>query len=161
LPSFAALALLSPSATNPTLADLMSTVGQSHLQTVANQKPPYVCFQCFCITTPCFYRICAFTCPSMCMSLFILTCRSCLLLSFCAALTLCLLLVSALQSYSQWDSTELPLCEAYRRRDSWASPNSSCSSTQDDREDTDGPPPQETSAQHHLNGHGAAAVEKP
>ncbi|XP_072244296.1 mediator of RNA polymerase II transcription subunit 22 isoform X1 [Leuresthes tenuis] len=64
-------------------------------------------------------------------------------------------------SYSQWDSTELPLCEAYRRRDSWASPNSSCSSTQDEREDTDGPPQQETSAQHHLNGHGAAAVEKP
>ncbi|XP_028270056.1 mediator of RNA polymerase II transcription subunit 22 isoform X1 [Parambassis ranga] len=64
-------------------------------------------------------------------------------------------------SYSQWDSTDLPLCEAYRRRDSWASPDSSCSSNQGDREDVDGPPPQETNPQHHLNGHGAASMEKP
>ncbi|XP_069034446.1 mediator of RNA polymerase II transcription subunit 22 isoform X1 [Embiotoca jacksoni] len=64
-------------------------------------------------------------------------------------------------SYSQWDSTDLPLCEAYRRQDSWASPDSSCSSTQGDREDADGPPAQETNPQHHLNGHGAASIEKP
>ncbi|KAM9743299.1 mediator of RNA polymerase II transcription subunit 22 isoform 1-T1 [Menidia menidia] len=63
-------------------------------------------------------------------------------------------------SYSQWDSTDLPLCEAFRRRDSWASPNSSSSSTHDDREDPDGPPPQEAGAQHHLNGHAAPAGEK-
>ncbi|GAA6220968.1 mediator of RNA polymerase II transcription subunit 22 isoform X1 [Lates japonicus] len=64
-------------------------------------------------------------------------------------------------SSSQWDSTDLPLCEAYRQRDSWASPGSSCSSTQGDREDVDGPPSQETNPQHHLNGHGTASIEKP
>ncbi|XP_004544353.1 mediator of RNA polymerase II transcription subunit 22 isoform X1 [Maylandia zebra] len=64
-------------------------------------------------------------------------------------------------SYSQWDSTDLPLCEAYRRRDSWASANSSNSSTHGEREDVDGPPSQETNPQHHLNGHGTASVEKP
>lgn len=95
------------------------------------------------------------------MNVLILTCRSRLLLSFCAALILCLLLVSAPQSYSQWDSTDLPLCEAYRRRDSWASPGSSCSSNQGDREDVEGPPTQETNPQHHLNGHGASSIEKP
>lgn len=69
--------------------------------------------------------------------------------------------VSALQSYSQWDSTDLPLCEAYRRRDSWASPGSSCSSTQGEREDIEGPPLQETNPQHHINGHGTSSIEKP
>ncbi|KAL3976028.1 kelch-like protein 33 [Sarotherodon galilaeus] len=64
-------------------------------------------------------------------------------------------------SYSQWDSTDLPLCEAYRRRDSWASANSSNSPTHGEREDVDGPPSQETNPQHHLNGHGTASVEKP
>ncbi|XP_017272813.1 mediator of RNA polymerase II transcription subunit 22 isoform X1 [Kryptolebias marmoratus] len=64
-------------------------------------------------------------------------------------------------SYSQWDSTDLPLCEAYRRRDSWASRDSSGSSAQDDREDADGTPSQETNPQLHLNGHGTASVEKP
>ncbi|XP_047447551.1 mediator of RNA polymerase II transcription subunit 22 [Mugil cephalus] len=65
-------------------------------------------------------------------------------------------------SYSQWDSTDLPLCEAYRRRDSWASPDSSRSSNQGDKEDADGPPSQEANAQqHHLNGHGTASMEKP
>ncbi|XP_034452008.1 mediator of RNA polymerase II transcription subunit 22 isoform X1 [Hippoglossus hippoglossus] len=63
-------------------------------------------------------------------------------------------------SYSQWESTDLPLCEAYRQRDSWASPGSSCSSTQGDREDVDGPPSQETNPPHHLNGHGTASMEK-
>nr|XP_020446344.1 mediator of RNA polymerase II transcription subunit 22 isoform X2 [Monopterus albus] len=62
-------------------------------------------------------------------------------------------------SSSQWDSTDLPLCEAYRRQDSWASPGSSCSSTQGDREDVEGPPSQETNPQHH-NGHGTASIEK-
>ncbi|KAM9394052.1 mediator of RNA polymerase II transcription subunit 22 isoform 1-T1 [Pholidichthys leucotaenia] len=64
-------------------------------------------------------------------------------------------------SYSQWDSTDLPLCEAFRRRDSWGSPDSSHSSTPGDREDMDGPPSQETVPPHHLNGHGTASVEKP
>lgn len=104
---------------------------------------------------------CAFTCSSTSWLCLFLTCCSRLLLSFCAALILCLLLVSALQSYSQWDSTDLPLCEAYRRRDSWASANSSNSSTHGEREDVDGPPSQETNPQHHLNGHGTASVEKP
>lgn len=97
----------------------------------------------------------------LCMNVLILTCRSRLLLSFCAALILCLLLVSAPQSYSQWDSTDLPLYEAYGRRDSWASAGSSCSSTQGDREDVEGPPSQETNPQHHLNGHGTSSIEKP
>lgn len=104
---------------------------------------------------------CAFTCSSLSWLCLFLTCCSRLLLSFCAALILCLLLVSALHSYSQWDSTDLPLCEAYRRRDSWASANSSNSSTHGEREDVDGPPSQETNPQHHLNGHGTASVEKP
>ncbi|XP_078107716.1 mediator of RNA polymerase II transcription subunit 22 isoform X1 [Sander vitreus] len=64
-------------------------------------------------------------------------------------------------SYSQWDSTDLPLCEVYRRRDSWASPGSSCSSTQGDREDAEGPPSQEANPQQHLNGHGTSSIEKP
>uniref|UniRef100_G3PAE1 Mediator of RNA polymerase II transcription subunit 22 n=1 Tax=Gasterosteus aculeatus aculeatus TaxID=481459 RepID=G3PAE1_GASAC len=64
-------------------------------------------------------------------------------------------------SYSQWDSTDLPLYEAYRRQDSWASPGSSCSSTTGDREDVEGAAAQETNGQHHLNGHGAASIEKP
>ncbi|XP_041643126.1 mediator of RNA polymerase II transcription subunit 22 [Cheilinus undulatus] len=64
-------------------------------------------------------------------------------------------------SYSQWDSTDMPLCEAYRRRDSWASAGSSCSSTQGDREDVEGPPSQETVPQHHVNGHGTSSIEKP
>lgn len=97
----------------------------------------------------------------MWVNVLILTCRSRLLLSFCAALIICLLLVSALQSYSQWDSTDLPLYEAYRRQDSWASPGSSCSSTTGDREDVEGAAAQETNGQHHLNGHGAASIEKP
>ncbi|XP_054905077.1 mediator of RNA polymerase II transcription subunit 22 isoform X2 [Poeciliopsis prolifica] len=64
-------------------------------------------------------------------------------------------------SSSQWNSTDLPLCEAYRRRDSWASPDSSSSSTQDDREEADRTPSQEANAQHHVNGHGTSATEKP
>lgn len=64
-------------------------------------------------------------------------------------------------SYSQWDSTDLPLCEAYRRRDSWASPGASCGSAQGGREDVDGPPSQEINPQHHLNGHGTTSTEKP
>ncbi|XP_047236896.1 mediator of RNA polymerase II transcription subunit 22 isoform X1 [Girardinichthys multiradiatus] len=64
-------------------------------------------------------------------------------------------------SYSQWNSTDLPLCEAYRRRDSWASPDSSSSSTQEDREDAVGTPSQEANAQHHVNGHGTTSAEKP
>ncbi|XP_008417255.1 mediator of RNA polymerase II transcription subunit 22 isoform X2 [Poecilia reticulata] len=64
-------------------------------------------------------------------------------------------------SSSQWSSTDLPLCEAYRRRDSWASPDSSSSSTQDDREEADRTPSQEANAQHHVNGHGTTATEKP
>ncbi|KAF3850755.1 hypothetical protein F7725_012527 [Dissostichus mawsoni] len=46
-------------------------------------------------------------------------------------------------SYSEWDSTDLPLCEAYRRRDSWASPGSSGSSSLGEREDVEAPPSQE------------------
>ncbi|KAK2902284.1 mediator of RNA polymerase II transcription subunit 22 isoform X1 [Channa argus] len=64
-------------------------------------------------------------------------------------------------SYTQWDSIDLPLCEAYRRKDSWASPSSSCSSTQGDREEVEGPPSQDTNPQQQLNGHGTASIEKP
>ncbi|XP_024130340.1 mediator of RNA polymerase II transcription subunit 22 [Oryzias melastigma] len=63
-------------------------------------------------------------------------------------------------SCSQWDSTDLPLCEAYRWRDSWASPNSSCSSTHGDQEEPEGPLSQETNAQN-LSELGAASIVKP
>ncbi|XP_057687503.1 mediator of RNA polymerase II transcription subunit 22 isoform X1 [Corythoichthys intestinalis] len=64
-------------------------------------------------------------------------------------------------SYNQWDSVELPLCEAYRRRDSWASPGSSCNSSQGEQEDAEGPPQQEVNTQNHLNGHtGVTSIEK-
>ncbi|KAG7491062.1 mediator of RNA polymerase II transcription subunit 22 isoform X1 [Solea senegalensis] len=63
-------------------------------------------------------------------------------------------------SYSLWESTDLPLCEVYRQRDGWASPGSSCSSAQGDREDVDGPSSQETNPQLHLNGHGTPSIEK-
>ncbi|KAM8865617.1 mediator of RNA polymerase II transcription subunit 22 isoform X1 [Synchiropus splendidus] len=62
-------------------------------------------------------------------------------------------------SYSQWDSTDLPLCEAYRRRDSWASPGGS--STHEEQQDADAAQAQETSQQLHHNGHSNAALEKP
>ncbi|KAL0965178.1 hypothetical protein UPYG_G00277810 [Umbra pygmaea] len=62
-------------------------------------------------------------------------------------------------SYSQWDSTDLPLCEAYRRRDSWASPDrdTTSGSAQGGGEETDGQASQETSPKQHLNGHGTTA----
>ncbi|XP_015244673.1 mediator of RNA polymerase II transcription subunit 22 isoform X1 [Cyprinodon tularosa] len=63
-------------------------------------------------------------------------------------------------SCSHWNSTDLPLCEAYRRRDSWASQDSSTSSTQDDRDDVEGTPKQEANLQHPINGHGTAPTEK-
>ncbi|XP_072288918.1 mediator of RNA polymerase II transcription subunit 22 isoform X1 [Eucyclogobius newberryi] len=63
-------------------------------------------------------------------------------------------------SYSLWDNSDVPLCEAYRRPDSWTSPDSSCSSPSEDREDTDGPLAPETNPQHQLNGH-STTTEKP
>ncbi|XP_068166494.1 mediator of RNA polymerase II transcription subunit 22 isoform X2 [Antennarius striatus] len=62
-------------------------------------------------------------------------------------------------SYSQWDSTDLPLFEAYRQRDGWASPGSSCSSTEGDRGE-EGTVSQEANPQNHLNGHGTSSMEK-
>ncbi|XP_064827131.1 mediator of RNA polymerase II transcription subunit 22-like [Oncorhynchus masou masou] len=67
-------------------------------------------------------------------------------------------------SYSQWDSTDLPLCEAYRRRDIWASPDGgdTSRSAQEGVEDTDGPTSQETTPKHNLNGHGTTgAIDEP
>ncbi|XP_062334727.1 mediator of RNA polymerase II transcription subunit 22 isoform X1 [Osmerus eperlanus] len=67
-------------------------------------------------------------------------------------------------SYSQWESTDLPLCEAYHRRDSWASPGIASGSAQGAAEDAEGPDSQEATPKHHVNGHGtsnAAATEKP
>ncbi|XP_029544981.1 mediator of RNA polymerase II transcription subunit 22 isoform X1 [Oncorhynchus nerka] len=67
-------------------------------------------------------------------------------------------------SYSQWDSTDLPLCEAYRRRDSWASPDGGDTSRSalEGVEDTDGPTSQETTPKHNLNGHGTTgAIDEP
>ncbi|XP_072288919.1 mediator of RNA polymerase II transcription subunit 22 isoform X2 [Eucyclogobius newberryi] len=63
-------------------------------------------------------------------------------------------------SSSLWDNSDVPLCEAYRRPDSWTSPDSSCSSPSEDREDTDGPLAPETNPQHQLNGH-STTTEKP
>ena len=73
----------------------------------------------------------------------------------------CFLLVSVLKSYSLSDTTDLPLCEAYRRRDSWASPGTGPGSAQGDGDEHDGPPSHETKPQHHLNGHGTTPIEKP
>ncbi|XP_020791065.1 mediator of RNA polymerase II transcription subunit 22 isoform X2 [Boleophthalmus pectinirostris] len=64
-------------------------------------------------------------------------------------------------SSSLWDNSDVPLCEAYRRPDSWMSPDSSCSSPSEDREDTDGPLAPGTNPQHHLNGHSTTTSEKP
>ncbi|XP_024252805.1 mediator of RNA polymerase II transcription subunit 22 isoform X1 [Oncorhynchus tshawytscha] len=67
-------------------------------------------------------------------------------------------------SFSQWDSTDLPLCEAYRRRDSWASPDGgdTSRSAQEGVEDTDGPTSQETTPKHNLNGHRTTgAIDEP
>ncbi|CAL8251559.1 unnamed protein product [Boreogadus saida] len=64
-------------------------------------------------------------------------------------------------SYSLSDTTDLPLCEAYRRRDSWASPGTGPGSAQGDGDEHDGPPSHETKPQHHLNGHGTTPIEKP
>ncbi|XP_021446091.2 mediator of RNA polymerase II transcription subunit 22 isoform X2 [Oncorhynchus mykiss] len=67
-------------------------------------------------------------------------------------------------SYSQWDSTDLPLCEAYRRGDSWASPDGgdTSRSAQEGVEDTDGPTSQETTPKHNLNGQGTTgAIDEP
>uniref|UniRef100_A0A8C6SA69 Mediator of RNA polymerase II transcription subunit 22 n=1 Tax=Neogobius melanostomus TaxID=47308 RepID=A0A8C6SA69_9GOBI len=63
-------------------------------------------------------------------------------------------------SYSLWDTSDVPLCEAYRCRDSWTSPDSSCGSPSEEREDAEGPLAPEIYPQHHLNGHGATAIEK-
>ncbi|XP_068617063.1 mediator of RNA polymerase II transcription subunit 22 isoform X3 [Brachionichthys hirsutus] len=59
-------------------------------------------------------------------------------------------------SSSQWDGTDLPLCQAFHQREGWASPGSSCSSTQGDREE-EGAASQEANR---LNGHGASSMEK-
>ncbi|KAJ7988265.1 hypothetical protein DPEC_G00321790 [Dallia pectoralis] len=67
-------------------------------------------------------------------------------------------------SYSQWDGTDLPLCEAYRRRDSWASPDRdpTFGSAPGGTEDADGPDSRETTPKHHLNGHGTTtSTDKP
>ncbi|KAM3868510.1 mediator of RNA polymerase II transcription subunit 22-like [Diretmus argenteus] len=65
--------------------------------------------------------------------------------------------------YNQWDSADRPLCEAFWRPDGgWAaSPGGGGGSAHGDGEDIDGPPSQETNAQHHLNGHGTSSVERP
>uniref|UniRef100_H3CBE7 Mediator of RNA polymerase II transcription subunit 22 n=1 Tax=Tetraodon nigroviridis TaxID=99883 RepID=H3CBE7_TETNG len=62
--------------------------------------------------------------------------------------------------YNHWDRTDLPLCESYHQGDSWASPGSSCSSTQGDQNEVEGLSSQETDLQHHVNGHGTSSLEK-
>ncbi|CAL1616108.1 unnamed protein product [Knipowitschia caucasica] len=61
-------------------------------------------------------------------------------------------------SYSLWDTSDVPLCEAFRRPDTWTSPDSSCSSPSEEREEVDGAP--DSNPQHQLNGHSTAS-EKP
>ncbi|KAG7477271.1 hypothetical protein MATL_G00092310 [Megalops atlanticus] len=63
-------------------------------------------------------------------------------------------------SYSQWDGADLPLCEAFRRRDSWSSPGTTVGPASGGAEDTSGPISQE-STPGHLNGHSANATEHP
>ncbi|CAL1616107.1 unnamed protein product [Knipowitschia caucasica] len=61
-------------------------------------------------------------------------------------------------SSSLWDTSDVPLCEAFRRPDTWTSPDSSCSSPSEEREEVDGAP--DSNPQHQLNGHSTAS-EKP
>ncbi|MBN3320142.1 MED22 polymerase, partial [Atractosteus spatula] len=67
-------------------------------------------------------------------------------------------------SYSQWDSTDLPLCEAFRRQDSPSSPDgtsgSSGSGIAGRAEDGSGAASQ-GSTPGHLNGHTAGTSEHP
>ncbi|XP_036384823.1 mediator of RNA polymerase II transcription subunit 22 isoform X1 [Megalops cyprinoides] len=63
-------------------------------------------------------------------------------------------------SYSQWDGADLPLCEAFRRRDSWSSPGTAVGPASRGAEDTSGPMSQE-STPGHLNGHSTNATEHP
>lgn len=94
------------------------------------------------------------------MRLFWLTAFFFLCFFLCCIWYFCLLAISAAKSYSHWDRTDLPLCEAFHQGESWASPGSSCSSTLGDQDVVEGLSSQETDLQHHVNGHGTSSLEK-
>ncbi|KAI4883539.1 hypothetical protein NFI96_032194, partial [Prochilodus magdalenae] len=62
-------------------------------------------------------------------------------------------------SCGQWDGVELPLCEAFHRRDSWGSPATTSDPSVGSMEDSERPLAQETMP-HHLNGHGSSTNEQ-
>ncbi|XP_048876706.1 mediator of RNA polymerase II transcription subunit 22 isoform X1 [Brienomyrus brachyistius] len=63
-------------------------------------------------------------------------------------------------SYSLWDGADLPLCEAFHRRDSCGSPGSPTGTSADGIEDIAGPVSQE-STPGNLNGHSTNTAEHP
>ncbi|KAB5522508.1 hypothetical protein PHYPO_G00160290 [Pangasianodon hypophthalmus] len=62
-------------------------------------------------------------------------------------------------SCGQWDGVELPLCEAFRQRDSWGSPNMALDPSNPITDDSERPIATETMS-HHLNGHGSSTNEQ-
>ncbi|XP_066517910.1 mediator of RNA polymerase II transcription subunit 22 isoform X2 [Hoplias malabaricus] len=62
-------------------------------------------------------------------------------------------------SCGQWDSVELPLCEAFHRQDSWGSPPATSYSSNDNMEDAEQHVAQESVA-HHLNSHDSNSNEQ-
>ncbi|KAL2100120.1 hypothetical protein ACEWY4_004514 [Coilia grayii] len=62
-------------------------------------------------------------------------------------------------SCGQWDGVELPLCEAFRRRDSWGFLDTSSEPGNSSTEELERPPAQEAIPRH-LNGHGAGTGDQ-
>ncbi|KAK1787781.1 hypothetical protein P4O66_016271 [Electrophorus voltai] len=58
-------------------------------------------------------------------------------------------------SCGQWDGVELPLCEAFRRQDSWGSPATTSDPSQTSMDDSEQPVSQDT-----VNGHGSGTNEQ-
>lgn len=161
LASLSAFARLPPPWSTNHLDNHWSALASSSSAAVAFGNIP-VSGACCLIST----LVCDWLSFRVCMNVLVLTWHSCLLLS-CSAVPLLRWFFasrwpSPSQSYNQWDSVDLPLCEAYRRRDSWASVGSSRSSSQGEQEESEGPLQQDVNSQHHLNGHaGGASIEKP
>lgn len=71
----------------------------------------------------------------------------------------CNVFICDTSSCGQWDGVELPLCEAFRQRDSWGSPNMALDPSNPITDDSERPVATETMS-HHLNGHGSNTNEQ-
>lgn len=71
----------------------------------------------------------------------------------------CNLFICDISSCGQWDGVELPLCEAFRQRDGWGSPNTALDPSNPGTDDLERPVATET-VSHHLNGHGSSTNEQ-